>query len=98
MAIDRPIIAAGPTTWRTAAPAQQIRSTLSDPSALTPNMEGELCVYWIGSGSQRSGLLYVGVNISGTLSFKKVKTTTAINGYTGKPFDSMGSIRNSTLN
>lgn len=98
MAIDKPIIAAGPTTWRTAAPAQQIRSTLSDPSALTPNTEGELCIYWVGAGSQRAGWLYVGVDISGTLTFKKVKTTTAINGYTGKTFDSLGSIRNSTLN
>lgn len=98
MAIDKPFIAAGPSTRRTAASAQQIRSTLSDPSALTPNVQGELCIYWIGSGSQRSGLLYVGVNVSGTLSFKKVKTTIAVNGYTGKPFDSMGSIRNSTLN
>jgi len=98
VAIDKPIVVAGPTTWRTAAPAQPIRSTSSDPSALTPNVEGELCLYWTGIGSQKSALLYVGVDISGTLSFKKVKTTTAVNGYTGKPFDSMGSIRNSTLN
>jgi hypothetical protein len=98
VSVNKSAIAAGPTTWRTAAAPQPIRSTLVDPSTLTPVSEGELCIYWIGNGIQRSSLLYVGVDIEGVLVFKKIKTSVAVNSYSGRAFDSLGSIRNSTLN
>ena len=54
-----------------------------------PSYEGQIYSNIIVNGSTRLAYLYVAVDISGTLTWKRTDSLSRVNGYTGQAFDPM---------
>lgn len=104
MAINSPIIAAGPTKQRghvldhrvqtyPAGPGGTYFSTISGSAAAytvpEPTREGQVYVYTQNDSGNRFANMYVGVDISGTLTWVPIDTIDYLNPYTGEPIDPM---------
>ena len=105
MAINSPIIAAGPSKQRLHVIDQPIQThpvapggnylTLIDGVATTvvvdpPTREGQVYFYTQKDAeNNRFAVMYVGVDISGTLTWVPVTIGEFINSYTGNSFDPM---------
>ena len=105
MAINSPIIVAGPTKQRghvldhriqtySGAPGEVYLDVVDGtlPSVLTPNptREGQVYVHVQTSGNDdRFATMDVGVSVSGTLTWVVVDTFEYLNPYTGQPIDPM---------
>lgn len=100
MAVNKPIVDAGPTVQRRHVLTQPIESrTPFDPSDFSPDYEGQLIyttfsIYGAGENPGYGNNLalaeiYVGVNIGGTLTWVKADFSNYVDGYTGEEFDPM---------
>ena len=106
MAINSPIIAAGPSkprlhvldqpiTTHSVKPGESYTTTDADGFPLVvnvtaPEREGQVYFHTQSDAqSNRSAVMYVGVDISGTLTWVPVTIGKFINSYTGKSFDPM---------
>ena len=100
MSVNKPIVDAGPTVQRRHVLTQPVELiTPFDPSASSPDYEGQLIytTFFIYETGENPGYgnnlelaeMYVGVNISGTLTWVKVDFSNYINRYTGENFDPM---------
>lgn len=98
MAINKPIVDAGPTVQRRHILDQPVNVVTSfDPSGSSPDYEGQLVVGTFDifdSGISPANNLtlaemYVGVDISGTLTWIKASFSEYIDGYSGESFDPM---------
>ena len=105
MAINQPIIAAGTTKPRahvTDAPVKvhqvgpggqyvsSIEGVLTLVTVEPPTREGQVFFHLERVNNlNRTATMYVGVNISGTLTWVPADMGTRINGLTGRPFDSI---------
>ena len=104
MAINRPTIAAGPTTAKGIITDYPIRTHWAEPGGTysenvdgtvvittvdPPTAEGQVYFYMSQDGRNRSAVMYIGVNLSGTLTWVPADMSTYVNSYTGLPFDPM---------
>ena len=103
MAINNPRIAAGPTKPRIqildqpvqtypAGPGETYFSTISgSPAAYTvpanPTREGQIFFHVDSDGANRTAVMYVGVDISGTLTWVEADFSSYVDGYSGRNFD-----------
>lgn len=98
MAINKPIVDAGPTVQRRHVLNQPVNVVASfDPAASSPDYEGQLVIgtfnIFDGGISPTNNLtlaeMYVGVNLDGTLTWVRATFSLYIDGYTGEEFDPM---------
>lgn len=105
MAINKPIIAAGPAKQRGhvldqrvqtygAGPGETYNTTDSNGFVISasvpdPTREGQIYVYAGNDNGNRFANMYVGVNVSGTLTWVPIDTIDYLNPYTGQPIDPM---------
>lgn len=102
MAINNPRIVAGPTKPRMQVLDQPIKTYPAGPgetyfsnatgsvSVITvpdPTREGQIFFHVDGDGANRTALMYVGVDISGTLTWVEADFSSYIDGYSGEDFD-----------
>ena len=102
MAINNPIIAAGPSVERgkvvdqrvqthTAGPGETYLSfkdgVLANVTVDPPNRVGQVFFHVSTDGRNRLAIMYIGVDIGGTLTWAPTSPESTINGYTGKPID-----------
>ena len=98
MAINKPIVDAGPTIQRRHVLNQPVNVVASfDPTASSPDYEGQLVIgtfsIFDGGISPLNNLtlaeMYVGVDIGGTLTWVQATFSNYIDGYTGEKFSPM---------
>ena len=99
MAINKPIIDAGPTkqrghvldqpvTLHPVGPGEAYRvSRYESVTVNPPDREGQVFFHVISDGRNRLASMYVGVNVSGTLTWVLASLNPSVNGYTGEPID-----------
>jgi len=91
MAIQNPIIAAGPTKSRVRIYDQPMAIGAGAPTG-TPDYEGQLYFEFPTLGEQKY-YIYVGVDISGTLTWVAVATQEYIDNYTGKTWNPLSGVK-----
>lgn len=98
MAVNNPIIDAGPTTQRRHVLNQPVNVVASfDPTASSPDYEGQLIIGTFSifdegidpTNNLTLAEMYVGVDIGGTLTWVKGTFSQYVDGYTGEEFSPM---------
>lgn len=94
MAVNKPIIAGKPAIQRTSLKVQPVPMEISSTYGLSestpsedPTREGQTIFVWHIEGYLRVATMYVCVDIGGVLTWKRIKTGSTVNGYTGQAFD-----------
>ena len=102
MAINKPTIAAGPSTERVkvvdqrvqthpAGPGETYRSVEDGSLTFTvvdpPNRAGQIFFHVKADGPNRIAIMYIGADVGGTLAWVRLSPESTVNGYTGKPID-----------
>ena len=102
MAINKPTIAAGPSTERVKVVDQRIQTHPAGPGETylsiksgslasivvnPPDRVGQVFFHVKTDGRNRIAIMYVGADVEGTLTWVPLAPESTINGYTSKPID-----------
>ena len=102
MAINKPTIAAGPSTERVKVIDQRVQTHPAGPGEtylsrvdglLTlvavdpPDRAGQVFFHVKTDGLNRIAIMYIGADVGGTLTWVRLSPESTINRYTGNPID-----------